>query len=107
MAKDIQGLVNSKCLVVLEKLERFPRGVGDHAHRQQHTASKPAMGKWKRERRLKEPFMVGRLKREGIFWGEGQKFNIPLGYFFFSRLVVLPSYCCVPCLLDKTWVHYT
>lgn len=83
VAKDIQGLVNSKCLVVLEKLERFPRGVADHVHHQQHTASKPGMGKWKREWRLQEPFMVRQLKREGVSWGGGQKFNILLGYFYF------------------------
>lgn len=49
--------------MVLEKLECSPRGVGDHVH---HTVSKPGMGTWKREPRLKEPFMVAWPIREGV-----------------------------------------
>lgn len=45
VAEDIQGLVKSKRLVVLEKLERFPRGGLDDVHHQQHTVSKPGTGK--------------------------------------------------------------
>lgn len=36
VAEDIPWLVISKGLVVLKKLERFPRGIGDHVHHRQH-----------------------------------------------------------------------
>lgn len=38
VAEDTQGLVKSKWLVVLEKLEHFTKGAGDDIHHQQHTS---------------------------------------------------------------------